>query len=146
MAGGYGNIRPEDGKQFSKEYQPKEKWTEEKSLKLGNELLEWLTDKTDKDKESKNIFFEQFIVVERKLPVNLVAYLSKKFTSFCELIDRAKKIQELKLVRFGIFDKTNPTMTKFVLTNHHNYSDKKETTLKGGLSLGKKFEKKYTDD
>ena len=41
MAGGYGNIKPEEGKQFSSEYQPKEKWTEEKALKLGEDLIEY---------------------------------------------------------------------------------------------------------
>jgi len=29
MPGGKGNIKPKDGKQFSSEYQPEEKWTEE---------------------------------------------------------------------------------------------------------------------
>ena len=39
------------------------------------------------------------------------------------------KIQELKLIKYGIADDLNATMTKFVLTNHHEYSERKETTV-----------------
>lgn len=42
MGGGKGNIKPEDGKQFSKDYQPPEKWTESKAIELGENLLVWL--------------------------------------------------------------------------------------------------------
>ena len=37
MAGGRGKIRPEDGKKFSSEYQPEEKWTEKKAIELAKE-------------------------------------------------------------------------------------------------------------
>ena len=55
MTGGKGNIKPEDGKQFSSEYQPQEKWTEIKALKVGNDLIEWLQG------EDENIFYEEFL-------------------------------------------------------------------------------------
>jgi hypothetical protein len=127
MPGGKGQIRPEDGKQFSSEYQPEEKWTEKKALELGRDLIEWL-----KEGGKKNIYFEEYIVIERDFYPSLTAYLCKKYSSFSKLINKAKKIQELKLVKYGVDDKLNATMTKFVLTNHHNYTDKvvKETTEK----------------
>jgi len=116
MPGGNKNIKPVDGQQFSEEYQPDEKWTEEKALILGNELIEWLTNKEDEG----NIFFEEFIVIEKGHYPELIAYLGNKFSSFLKLIKKAKKIQEIKLYKFGIGDRLNATMTKFVLINEHN--------------------------
>ena len=61
----------------------------------------------------------------------MIAYLTNKYTSFSKLIEKAKKIQELKLIKFGVADELNATMTKFVLTNHHSYTDKTDHTSKG---------------
>lgn len=115
MAGGYKKIKPEDGKQFSSDYQPEEKWTEEKATELGEELIKWLT---DKDNEG-NIFFEEFIVIQKDLYPSLIAYLSKKYSSFSKLIEKAKKIQEIKLYKYGVADRLNAAMAKFVLINEH---------------------------
>ena len=120
MPGGKGNIRPEDGKQFSSEYQPAEKWTEERALKLGDELINWL------HAEDENMFFAEFLYLNNDYYEDLISYLAKKFTSFSDLLKKAKKIQEVKLVKFGVFDKLNATMTIFCLKNHHGYKDKKE--------------------
>lgn len=123
MPGGNKNIKPEDGRQFSTEYQPQEKWTEERALKVANDLIDWL--KT----EDENMFFEEFLYLNNDYYPNLIKYLSNKFTSFCELIRKAKKIQEVKLMKFGCFDKLNASMTKFTLINNHNWKDKNETNL-----------------
>ncbi len=120
MPGGKGNIKPEDGKQFSREYQPKEKWTEKKALKVGDNLISWLK------KEDENIFYDDFLILENDYNDDLITYLRKKFTSFSELVKKAKKIQELKLMKFGVFDKLNSTMTKFTLINNHDWKDKTE--------------------
>jgi len=120
MPGGKNNIKPEDGKQFSSTYQPSEKWTEKKAVKIGNDLIKWL--KAD----DENIFFNEFLIIKNDYYEELISYLSKKFTSFLKLIENAKKIQELKLVKFGVFDKLNATMTKFTLINNHNWKDKQE--------------------
>ena len=92
MAGGKGKIRPEDGKQFSKTYQPKEKWTEQKAIDLGNELIEWLKQKDESGEDKGNMFFEEFLIIEKDLYLDLISYLSGKFSSFSELIEKAKKI------------------------------------------------------
>ena len=124
MPGGKGNIKPEDGKQFSKEYQPKEKWTEKQAVKLGEELIEWITETDENGKDKGHFFFEEFLIVEKGLYREIIAYLSNKFTSFLKLINKAKEIQEIKLVKYGVLDNLNAHMTKFVLINHHNYADK----------------------
>lgn len=129
MPGGKGNIKPEDGKQFSSEYQPKEKWTEEKALQLGNDLIDWM-----KNNEI-NMFWEEYLVMERDLYPELIAYLSNKFTSFLKLIGKAKKVQEIKLKKYGTADKLNATITKFVLINEHGWKDKQETEHTGGIAL-----------
>jgi len=119
MGGGKGNIKPEDGRQFSSEYQPQEKWTETKALEVGNKLIEWLHEKDAEGQDKGNIFFEEFLYLENNYYSELIAYLSKKFTSFLKLIERAKKIQEIKLYKYGVGDRLNANMTKFVLINEH---------------------------
>lgn len=131
MAGGKGNIKPEDGKQFSKEYQPKEKWTESVALKLGEELIAWLKEKTDDGQDKCNIFFEEFLIIENDYYPSLITYLCDKFSSFSDLIAKAKKIQEIKLQKYGVADSLNATMTKFVLTNQHGWTDKVDNTTNG---------------
>jgi hypothetical protein len=113
-----------------------EKWTEEKALKLGNDLIDWLSEKDEEGNEKGNIFYEEFLVIERKLYPDLTSYLSEKYLSFSDLIKKAKKIQELKLIKFGIADRLQPTMTIFVLKNHHGYTDRKEFDhLSGGKPI-----------
>jgi hypothetical protein len=123
MAGGNKNIKPEDGKQFSKEYQPKEKWTEEIALQLGNDLIDWLKAKDEDGEDVGNIFYKEFLIIEKDLHPNKISQLSDKFSSFRELIEKAKKIQEIKLVKYGVGDRLNATMTKFTLTNNHGWTE-----------------------
>lgn len=136
MAGGKGNIRPEDGKQFSSEYQPAEKWTEEKALKLGADLIKW------QKEEPVNIFWEEFIVLERDLYPEIISYLCGKFTSFFKCIEKAKKLQEIKLKKYGTADKLNASITKFVLINEHGWRDKTEldqsANIKGEITIIRK--------
>jgi len=117
MPGGNGNIKPEDGKQFSSEYQPDPKWTEEVALNLANELILW------QKEEASHIFWEEFLVIEKDMHPRTIAYLKTKFSSFCNLLEQAKKIQEVKLAKYGTADRLNASMTKFVLINNHNWKD-----------------------
>ena len=58
-----------------------------------------------------------------------------KFPSFLKLLEKANKIQELKLQKFGTADRLNAAMTKFVLINKHNWCEKQELTGKDGKDL-----------
>lgn len=129
MPGGNKNINGDDGKKFSKEYQPQVKWTEEKALELGAELIAWLKEKDDEGNDKGNMFFLEFLVIERDFYVELIDYLCKKFSSFSKLIEKAKKIQEIKLVKYGVGDRLNATMTKFCLINNHDWIDKKQSDI-----------------
>jgi hypothetical protein len=133
MAGGNKNIKPEDGRQFSKDYQPQEKWTEQKALDLGKELINWLKAKDAEGEDKGNIFYQEFLIIEKDLYEELISYLCGKFSSFLKLIEKANKIQELKLQKYGVGDRLNSTMTKFVLTNKHGWSERNEN--KNEISL-----------
>lgn len=113
-----------NGIMFEKGNKAAEKWTEEKALALGYELLEWM-------KQPMNIFFEEFLIIENDYYAELIAYLSSKFPSFLKVIDRAKKIQELKLQKHATLKDTDTGMTKFILINRHDWKDKSETTFSG---------------
>jgi hypothetical protein len=143
MAGGKGKIRPEDGKKFSSEYQPEEKWTEKKAIELGNELINWLKEKDDDGEDKGHIFFEEFLIIENNYYPELITYLSKKFLSFFNLIEKAKKIQEIKLQKYGVGDRLNATMTKFVLINQHNWKEKTEVDQNTNMTISWNEEKTY---
>lgn len=121
-----------NGKLFSSKYQPPEKWTEERALQLGNDLINWLKAKDEDGNDKGNIFFEEFLTMEKDLYPELTKYLSDKFSSFFKLLEQAKKIQEIKLMKFGTTNQLNATMTKFVLINKHGWRDKQEITGKDG--------------
>lgn len=124
MPGGKGNIRPEDGKQFSSEYQPKEKWTEENALALGREMIEWLNEIDDNGVDVGNILFEEFLVIKKGLYAEVISFLKEKFSSFLKLYKIAKKTQEIKLTKYGLNDKVNVNMAKFILAATHKLSEK----------------------
>lgn len=133
MGGGKGNIKPSDGKQFSKDYQPKEKWPEERAIKLGKDMIAWLMEVDDEGADKGNILFEEFLVIEQGLYMDVVKHLSNKFTSFCELRKKAKKIQEIKITKYGLADRLNANMAKFVLSTSHGKVIKTESNIKADI-------------
>ena len=105
-----------------------QKWTEESLLKLGNELLEWL-------KSPKNIFFEKFLI-EYDLYGTMLGTYTEKYPSFSQLVNRAKKIQEYKIVEGAIVKDFDSGMTKFMLINNHGYvSDKQQIEQTGKQTI-----------
>ena len=119
MPGGDRNIKPEDGVQFAQGNKAAEKWTEKKALELGDGLLKWL-------KEPDNIFYEEYLIIEKGLYTELLQYLAKKFSSFLNLMGHAKKIQEIKLLKGGVKADLSSAMTKFVLINNHGFKSTNE--------------------
>ena len=99
------------------------KWTEEKVLQLGEELIEWLKSHED------NVWFERFLYEEKDLYPQFISEMVEKYPKFSELIKRAKKIQEGKIVDGSFKHNLNPTMAIFVLKNHYQYTDKTQTDI-----------------
>jgi hypothetical protein len=134
MGGGKGNIKPEDGTQFSKDYQPagRELWDKEASEMFFNDLISWMKD------ADENIFVNDFIYLscdeskyKGKIYADLPNYLTKRFSTCLDLYQRALEIQKTKLVKFGVMDKLNAAMTKFTLINNHGWKDKTDVTTDG---------------
>ena len=139
MSGGKGKIRPEDGKQFSKEYQPNNIiWNEEKSIEFFNELIEWFIAKNDNVFLNDFLYFEYMVnhkELKRTTFEDLPTYLKNKFTSCSKLYNIALKMQETRLIKLGIFNKLNAAMTKFILINNHGWKDKTEVEETGNVII-----------
>ena len=114
------------GKKFSSTYQPPEKWTEKKALELGEELIEWLNEIDENGDDVGNTLYEEFLIINKGLYNEILSYLGKKFPSFLKLLERAKKIQEIKLHKYGLADRLNASIVKFSLINNHGWKDKQE--------------------
>ena len=137
MPGGHGNIKHTDsGSPFKAGNKMAEKWTEKDALKLAKELIDWIketeTDQAGKKTDKGNIFVIDFLA-SKVYPPRIMPYLAKKFTAFQTIYEIAKNMQEAKLVKYGVADRLNATMTKFCLINHHGYVDKQniDHTTKG---------------
>lgn len=117
------------GVRFSSSYQPPEKWTEERALALADELIEWLKEKDEDGDDKGNMFYEEFLIIEKDLYLDVIRYLSSKFPSFSERISQARKIQEIKLMKYGVGGRLNAPMTKFTLTNNHGWKERNETQI-----------------
>ena len=124
---------PKVGKQFSSEYQPdKELWTEDEALRLMSDLIDWY------GKNQTNIFFEEFLFDNPNLGERpgliyeqLICYLVEKFPSCLNYYNRAKKIQEVRLMKYAAHDKINAGMSKFLLSAKHGLREKSDVTTDG---------------
>lgn len=86
-------------------------------------LLEWL-------KNDRNFYFKKF-ALERGYHPQRLSEFAQKNKKFSEALERAKAWQELRLVEGGLQGGYNATITKFVLTNCHNWADKTHQALSG---------------
>lgn len=99
------------------------KWDDEKVAKLADELIAWLQETDENGDDKGNIFFEDFLINKKGLYRDIIKYLSNENEYFKSTIERAKEMQEIKLLKFGVADRLQPTMTIFCLKNHHGYKD-----------------------
>jgi len=108
-----------------------EVWTEEIVLEIGRDIIEWMKDKP------AHIYFNVYMDFHCKhdLSFNFIEQQSKRFDSFRELIKKAKRMQEAKIVQYAGTKIVNPTMGIFFLKNHHGYTDKMENTEKQQVEL-----------
>lgn len=125
MPGGYKNIGPSDGVKFSAGNKAAEKWTEESALRFGNDLLDWMR------AEDENIFFDDFVYLQDHtgkydgvIYADLPAYLSKKYSSFLDILNICRNIEKTKLKKFSSFDKLNASIAKFLLSAEYGISEK----------------------
>lgn len=86
-------------------------------------LLEWL-------KNDCNVYFKKF-ALERGYHPQRLSEFAQKNKKFSEALEKAKAWQELRLIEGGLQGGYNATITKFVLTNCHNWTDRTQQTLSG---------------
>ena len=82
---------------------------------------EWLS-------KPDNIFFQKF-ALERNYHPQTLSDLATKDKEFSLVLQKAKKIQEFKLVEGAMSGKFKEHFTKFLMTNHHNYVDRSESKV-----------------
>lgn len=128
MGGGKGNINGNDGVKFEPGNKAAEKWTEEAALKFGNDLLNWMRE------ADENVFFDDFIYLQDhtgkyagSIYADLPSYLSKKYSSFLDILTICRNIEKTKLKKFGAFDKLNSGVVRFLLSAEYGMSEKTET-------------------
>ena len=92
-------------------------------MELGEDLITWLK------ASDENVWFERFLYEEKDLYPQFISEMRDKYPKFSELLKRAKKIQENKIVDGTFKHQLNPTMAIFVLKNHYQYTDKTQTEL-----------------
>ena len=114
---------------FQKGNKAAEKWTEERALAFGKEMLDWMVS------SDMNIFFEEFIYLvapdleeykDISIFANTPSYLANKYPSFSHLLERARKIQEVRLKKGGVMDDLNASIVRFLLSAEHGLSEKSE--------------------
>jgi hypothetical protein len=101
-------------------------WIEEEA-KL---LLEWF-------QQPRNIWLKGFALTRGYDPARLDEFADKS-PVFSQALIKAKEWQQYKLVDMGLFNETNPSITKFVLINNHGWADKSqaEQALAQQLAVG----------
>lgn len=90
-------------------------YTEEWIREEARRFLEWM-------QREGSIFFKSF-AIERGYHPNRLQEFANRSPEFSGALELAKAWQEQKLVNLGLFNKTNSTITKFVLTNCHAWKE-----------------------
>ena len=94
-------------------------WTEERAVKLGKNMVEWM-------KNPENVFIEVYLI-SYGLYHGLTRDLCNKYQHFSHLYKQCMKIQEYRINSAHTMN--NPMYAKFFMTNHHDYKDKVTTEL-----------------
>lgn len=95
-------------------------WTDSEIAKETEALHKWIAD-------PKNYFFTSFLN-ERNLDPKQVQRFCEYDPEFCQAFERAKQIQEQRLVEGALNRKFDPGFTKFVLQNKSGWKEKSEVS------------------
>jgi hypothetical protein len=106
------------------------KWSEEKAVKIGKELIEWM------EEQQQNFWIRDFLL-EHELYGDVVSYLSEKYPPFSEYIARAKEIEASRIQKFAMMNQLNSGMAQWVLSVHHKLQNvqKTETEVKSSQPI-----------
>ncbi len=102
----------EKGGQFGYLGKPQDAYTQDEVMCLGKEMLEWFAENPQK------IWLKDFFIY-RGINANHVNYLKEKYSSFRELYDLAKEMQEGRLNEQPFWKKADGAQARFMLARHH---------------------------
>jgi hypothetical protein len=96
------------------------KINESTAKRLGTQLIKWLKQEDQHGNDKGNIFYEDFLFIEKLISEEEFNQLMK-YNSFMLSISKAKKIQEIKLQKYGVADRLNVPIVKFILEKKHGW-------------------------
>lgn len=92
---------------------------------------EWINNEAKLFREWLNkpdsLFFTTF-ATDRGYCIQRLTEFANRSLEFAEVLKFAKDWQANRLVNGGLKNETNASITKFVLANHHNYTEKQQIT------------------
>jgi hypothetical protein len=100
----------------------KDKYDEPGLQVLGDELVKWM-------KKPNNIWLKKFAIL-KGFPASYFSRFKKRSEHFKEAYQKAKDIQESKLVIGVLRKRYSPSFVKFILKNEAGWKDKVEETIK----------------
>ena len=103
------------------------KWTDEMIAKETVALRKWI-------ENPDNFFFTSFLA-ERNLHPQQVERFAAESEEFCEAYERAKLIQEERLVHMGITRTGDPGFIKFILQNKAGWGKRKDVARRAKNTL-----------
>lgn len=94
------------------------KWTEKEISAEYFALIEWM--------EDPNSYFMTSFLIQRYLKAEHLRRLSQYSEEFRETLERARLVQECRLVDLAVFHKGDPGFIKFILQNKSGWKGKAE--------------------
>ncbi len=104
---------------------------------LAERLNEWM-------QEPHNFWLGDF-AAEHGLHRNSLAEIAKKSEVFAKAYNKAKQLQENKLVKMGLVGKWNPYFVGKVLNNVAGWRDKQDVEHSGSVNIGLTIQKLWED-
>ena len=104
----------------------KRRYTEEFVQELGDKLLVWMS-------VEENYWLGEF-AVDNKMGRSRVQEIASRNPGFNLIYERAKQMQENKLVKGGMSGKLNTTMVIFSLKNVANWRDQRDVKHSGSIN------------
>ena len=95
-------------------------WTEERINIEADFLIDWINNED-------SYFLTQFMN-QRDLDPKLLATFSERSPKFHQAFEKAKRIQEERLVNLAVFKKGDPGFIKFILQNKAGWKEKQEVS------------------
>ena len=98
-----------------KKLKPIKSYSHEESMKIANELIEWLLEKEE------NMHIDDFLYVIKRIFKNDVDFLIANNEEFKQFIEQAEAIEFTKLKKYAAGDRLNASIVKQILINKYNW-------------------------